>query len=123
MGGDVVGRIVAAANEIATTPYVYGGGHGGNSGGYDCSGSISYALAAGGLLSGALDSSGFMGWGEAGPGRRITVYANPGHAFMVVDGRLVAEGWGTLVGYDYDQGRAVPFPEAFAERLKSEGAG
>jgi peptidoglycan hydrolase CwlO-like protein len=86
-GGDVVGRVVAAANDIASTPYVWGGGHGGSSGGYDCSGSISYALAAGGLLSGSLDSTGFMSWGEAGPGRRITVYANAGHAFMVVDGR------------------------------------
>jgi cell wall-associated NlpC family hydrolase len=86
-GGDVVGRVVAAANQIATTPYVWGGGHGGASGGYDCSGSISYALAAGGLLSGPLDSTGFMSWGEAGPGRRITVYANAGHAFMIVDGR------------------------------------
>ena len=47
-------------------------------------------------------------------------------AFQMVcdgDGRLVAEGGGTLVGYDYDEGRAVPFPEAFGERLKSEGAG
>jgi peptidoglycan hydrolase CwlO-like protein len=86
-GGDVVGRVVAAANQIASTPYVWGGGHGGASGGYDCSGSISYALAAGGLLSGSLDSTGFMSWGDAGPGRRITVYANAGHAFMVVDGR------------------------------------
>ena len=68
-------------------PYVWGGGHGGSSGGYDCSGSISYALAAAGLLNGSLDSTGFMSWGEAGPGRRITVYANAGHAFMVVDGR------------------------------------
>jgi peptidoglycan hydrolase CwlO-like protein len=86
-GGDVVGRVVAAANEIASTPYVWGGGHGGASGGYDCSGSISYALAAGGLLGSPLDSTGFMSWGEAGPGRRITVYANAGHAFMIVDGR------------------------------------
>jgi peptidoglycan hydrolase CwlO-like protein len=86
-GGDVVGRIVAAANEIATTPYVYGGGHGGSSGGYDCSGSISYALAAAGLLDGSLDSTGFMSWGEAGPGKRVTIYANAGHAYMVVDGR------------------------------------
>jgi peptidoglycan hydrolase CwlO-like protein len=86
-GGDVVGRVVAAANEIATTPYVWGGGHGGASGGYDCSGSISYALAAGGLLSSPLDSTGFMSWGDSGPGRRITVYANAGHAFMFVDGR------------------------------------
>ena len=86
-GGDVVGRVVAAASQIASTPYVWGGGHGGSSGGYDCSGSISYALAAAGLLNGSLDSTGFMSWGEAGPGRRITVYANSGHAFMVVDGR------------------------------------
>ena len=80
-------RVVSAANDIATTPYVWGGGHGGASGGYDCSGSISYALAAGGLLSSPLASGGFMSWGEPGPGRRITVYANAGHAFMVVDGR------------------------------------
>jgi cell wall-associated NlpC family hydrolase len=86
-GGDVVARVIAAANQIATTPYVWGGGHGGASGGYDCSGSISYALAAGGLLSSPLDSTGFMSWGEPGPGRRITVYANSGHAFMIVDGR------------------------------------
>jgi cell wall-associated NlpC family hydrolase len=86
-GGDVVGRIVSAANEIATTPYVYGGGHGGSSGGYDCSGSISYALAAAGLLDGSLTSGGFMSWGEAGPGKRVTIYANAGHAYMVVDGR------------------------------------
>lgn len=83
----VVGKVVAAANEIATTPYVYGGGHGGASGGYDCSGSISYALAAAGLVSSPLSSGGFMSWGEPGPGRRITVYANAGHAYMVVDGR------------------------------------
>jgi peptidoglycan hydrolase CwlO-like protein len=86
-GGDVVARVVAAANQIASTPYVWGGGHGGASGGYDCSGSVSYALAAGGLLSSPLDSTGFMSWGEPGPGRRITVYANAGHAFMIVDGR------------------------------------
>jgi len=85
---DVVARVVAAANQIASTPYVWGGGHGGwASGGYDCSGSISYALAAGGLLSSPLTSGGFMSWGEPGPGRRITVYANAGHAFMIVDGR------------------------------------
>src|SRR3954447_26375957 len=63
-GGDVVARVVAAANEIASTPYVWGGGHGGASGGYDCSGSVSYALAAGGLLSSPLDSTGFESWGE-----------------------------------------------------------
>jgi cell wall-associated NlpC family hydrolase len=87
-GGDVVARVVAAANQIATTPYVWGGGHGGAaSGGYDCSGSVSYALAAGGLLSSPLDSTGFESWGLPGVGRRITVYANAVHAFMIVDGR------------------------------------
>jgi hypothetical protein len=82
-------RVIKAANRIAKGKgYCYGGGHGSfKSKCYDCSGSISYALAAAGLLSGALDSTGFMSWGEAGPGKRITVYANPGHAFMVVDGR------------------------------------
>lgn len=83
----IVARVVAAANRIATTPYVWGGGHGGNSGGYDCSGSISYALAAGGLLDAPLASGGFMSWGLPGPGSRITVYAHGGHAYMVIDGR------------------------------------
>jgi len=87
-GDDVVARVVAAANQIATTPYVWGGGHGGSaSGGYDCSGSVSYALAAAGLLNGSLTSTGFESWGEPGPGRRITVYANAEHAYMYVDGR------------------------------------
>lgn len=83
----IVARVIAAANEIATTPYVYGGGHGGTSSGYDCSGSISYALAAGGLISAPMASGPFMSWGEPGEGKRITVYANAGHAYMVVDGR------------------------------------
>src|SRR5262249_45169473 len=84
-GGDVVARVVAGANQIATTPYVWGGGHASfNSSGYDCSGSVSYALAAGGLLSSPLDSTGLESWGLPGPGRRITVYANAVHAYMYV---------------------------------------
>ena len=84
----VVARVVAAANRNATKPYKYGGGHGRwADSGYDCSGSVSYALHGGGLLSMALDSSGFMRWGAPGRGRRITIYANPGHAYMVIDGR------------------------------------
>ncbi len=84
----VVARVVAAGNRIATTPYVYGGGHGSfNASGYDCSGSVSYALHGGGLLKTPLDSSGLMSYGRPGRGKRITIYANPGHAFMVVDGR------------------------------------
>jgi peptidoglycan hydrolase CwlO-like protein len=85
--GSAVAKIIAAANEIASTPYVWGGGHGGASGGYDCSGSISYALAAAGLLDSPLTSGGFMSYGEAGPGRRVSIYANGGHVYMVVDGR------------------------------------
>ena len=84
----VVGRVIRAANRIATTPYKYGGGHGTwHDTGYDCSGSVSYALHGGGLLSSSLDSSGLMSWGAPGKGRHITVYANPGHAFMVINGR------------------------------------
>jgi peptidoglycan hydrolase-like protein with peptidoglycan-binding domain len=87
-GSGVVARVVRAANRIATKPYKYGGGHGRwNDSGYDCSGSVSYALHGGGLLSSALDSSGFMRWGAPGKGRRITIYANPSHVYMVVDGR------------------------------------
>jgi cell wall-associated NlpC family hydrolase len=80
--------VIAAGNQITNSPYLYGGGHGSfdSPGGYDCSGSVSYALHGGGLLSAPLDSTGFMTWGEPGPGAWITVYSNPGHAFMVVAG-------------------------------------
>jgi putative peptidoglycan binding protein len=94
-GGDVpaagpgaLGRLIAAANRIHDFPYKYGGGHRTfDDTGYDCSGSVSYALHAAGLLRSALDSSGFMSYGEPGPGRHVTIYANPNHAYMVVDGR------------------------------------
>ncbi len=82
-----VAQVIAAGNAIATLPYVWGGGHGSfHASGYDCSGSVSYALAAAGLLSSPLDSTGFESWGQPGPGKWITVYANAGHAFMVVAG-------------------------------------
>ncbi len=75
---------IAAANSIATTPYIWGGGHGSfESSGYDCSGAVSFALHGGGLLESPLDSTGLETWGEPGPGRWITVYANAGHAWMV----------------------------------------
>jgi peptidoglycan hydrolase-like protein with peptidoglycan-binding domain len=84
----VVARVIAAGDEIATRPYVFGGGHGSfQSEGYDCSGSVSYALHGGGLLSSPEDSSGLESFGEAGPGRDITIYANAEHAFMVIDGK------------------------------------
>ena len=84
----VVQRVIDAGDEIATRPYVWGGGHGSfQSYGYDCSGSVSYALHGGGLLSSPEDSTGLESYGEAGPGRYITIYANSEHAFMVVDGK------------------------------------
>ena len=81
-------RLIAAANRIARAPYKYGGGHGTyHDSGYDCSGSISYALHYAGLLRTPLDSSGFMSYGLPGRGRHVTIYANAGHAYMVVDHR------------------------------------
>jgi peptidoglycan hydrolase-like protein with peptidoglycan-binding domain len=79
--------VIAAGNRIATKPYVYGGGHGTwNDRGYDCSGSVSYALHGGGLLNTQLDSTSFESWGSRGHGRWITIYANGGHAWMSVAG-------------------------------------
>jgi cell wall-associated NlpC family hydrolase len=84
---EVVKRVILAANEIATFPYKWGGGHGAwRDSGYDCSGSVSFALAGAGLVGRPLTSGLFMNWAAAGPGRWITIYANPGHMFMVVAG-------------------------------------
>jgi peptidoglycan hydrolase-like protein with peptidoglycan-binding domain len=78
---------IAAANRITTKPYRWGGGHGKwEDSGYDCSGSVSYALHGGGLLKQPLDSSSFMSWGRSGKGAWITVYANSGHAYAVIAG-------------------------------------
>ena len=90
-----VANAIAAANRIATLPYRWGGGHGSfNDSGYDCSGSVSYVLHAAGVLSSPLDSSALMSYGEPGPGRWITIYANSGHAFMTIEGRRYDTGWG-----------------------------
>src|SRR5215211_3891816 len=84
---DEVRAIIEAGNAIATKPYKYGGGHGRwIDTGYDCSGSISYALHGAGLLDTALDSTGFMSWGERGQGTWVSIYGNPSHAYMVVAG-------------------------------------
>jgi peptidoglycan hydrolase-like protein with peptidoglycan-binding domain len=83
-----VQRVVAAGDRIAGMPYKYGGGHGTwNDSGYDCSGSVSYALHGAGLLDAPLTSGDFMSWGAPGKGRWITIYAAPGHVYMVVNGR------------------------------------
>ncbi len=79
--------VIAAANRITTKPYRYGGGHGKwEDSGYDCSGSVSYALHGGGFLKQPLDSTGFESWRRAGKGRWITVYANSGHAWAIIAG-------------------------------------
>jgi cell wall-associated NlpC family hydrolase len=82
-----VERAISAANAIVGRPYVWGGGHGSwNDDGYDCSGAVSYALGGAGLLGAPVDSSALMKWGEPGPGKWITVYANPGHTYAVIAG-------------------------------------
>ncbi len=82
-----VKEIIEAGNIIARSPYLWGGGHGKwLDKGYDCSGSVSFALAAAGLLSGPLASGPLMSWGEPGKGKWVTIYTHPGHVFMVVAG-------------------------------------
>lgn len=82
-----VRRVIAAANQIRHRPYVWGGGHRSwFSRGYDCSGAVGYALHGAGLLDVTMVSGQLAGWGEAGPGKWVTVYANAQHVFMVVAG-------------------------------------
>jgi cobalamin biosynthesis Mg chelatase CobN len=82
-----VKQAIYAANRITRKPYQYGGGHRSfTSRGYDCSGSVSYALHGGGLLPTPLHSSALLGWGEPGRGQWITVYTNSGHAYVVIAG-------------------------------------
>ena len=112
-----VKRAIAAANRIVTKPYVYGGGHkpykAGVSAarlkldrGYDCSGTISFALYGGRFLKSPLDSSSFMRWGRRGKGRWITVYTNPGHAYVVIAGlRLDTSGGDRMAPEERRSGR------------------
>jgi Putative peptidoglycan binding domain len=82
-----VAQVIAAANAIVGKPYRYGGGHAKwEDSGYDCSGSVSYGLHGAGLLKRSMDSTEFESFGDAGPGAWITIYANSGHAYMVVAG-------------------------------------
>ena len=82
-----VQEAIWAGNRIRTKPYIYGGGHGTFSdSGYDCSGSVSYVLHGGGLINVTMDSSEFMVWGSGGHGHWISVYSNPGHAFIQIAG-------------------------------------
>jgi cell wall-associated NlpC family hydrolase len=82
-----VAQTIQAANRIAGKPYRWGGGHRRfNDSAYDCSGAVSFALRGAGLVMTPLDSRAFMRWGQAGAGSWITVYANRGHAFLIVAG-------------------------------------
>jgi cell wall-associated NlpC family hydrolase len=87
---------IAAANQIVGKPYLWGGGHGRwRDRGYDCSGTVSYALHGGRLLASPLASGALMSWGRSGAGRWITVYAHGGHAYAVIAGlRLDTSGPG-----------------------------
>ena len=92
---EVRGAIISA-NRIVGKPYRYGGGHAKvEDDGYDCSGTVSYALMGAGLLRGPLDSTGLKSFGRSGAGSWITVYANAGHTYAVIAGlRLDTSGTG-----------------------------
>ncbi len=105
-------EMVQAADDIATLPYIWGGGHGSwISPGYDCSGSVSYVLHAAGLLSAPEDSGELESYGAPGPGQYVTIYATAGHAWMTIngerfdtvalseDGSRWANGGGEFAGY------------------------
>ena len=82
-----VKAVIEAANKIRTKPYIYGGGHAKwYDRGYDCSGSVSFALHGGKFLESPLPSGSMEKWGTSGEGRWITVYANGGHAYAVIAG-------------------------------------
>jgi len=99
-----VKRAINAANEIVDKPYKYGGGHASiEDKGYDCSGSVSYALIGGNLLRSPLASGDFMRWGDRGKGKWITVYANGGHAYAVIAGLRLDTGMRDPNGDSYGQ--------------------
>jgi len=101
---------IAAANRIVGRPYRYGGGHsrGFEDTGYDCSGAVSYALRGAGLLRAPLDSGSFMRWGAPGRGRWITIYTNPGHAYVVIAGLRFDTSLGDRGGLRSSRTRQTP---------------
>src|SRR5829696_571893 len=84
---EAVREMIEAGNVIARSPYLWGGGHGKwVDKGYDCSGSVSFVLAAAGYLEAPLASGPLMSWGQPGPGKWVTIYSHEGHVWMVVAG-------------------------------------
>ena len=82
-----VKRAIWAANQLRSKPYRYGGGHATfRDSGYDCSGTVSYALGGAGLISSPMSSSDFRRYGQRGQGRWITVYTRNGHTFALIAG-------------------------------------
>ncbi|HVF72266.1 MAG TPA: hypothetical protein VM940_11725 [Chthoniobacterales bacterium] len=82
-----VKNAIWAANTLRRKPYVWGGGHGTfYDRGYDCSGTVSFALHGAGALNSPLPSSDLMRYGERGRGRWMTIYSRPGHTFAVIAG-------------------------------------
>jgi hypothetical protein len=112
-----VKQVIAAANRIRATPYIWGGGHARWwDKGYDCSGSVSYALHGAKLLEVPLVSGSFMTWGEPGPGKWITIYANKEHVYMTVAGLRWDTG-GDPTGVTGPRWHAEPFyAKGFAVR-------
>jgi cell wall-associated NlpC family hydrolase len=112
-----VKQVIAAANRIHTTPYIWGGGHlSWVADGYDCSGSVSYALHGAKLLEAPLVSGSFASWGEPGPGKWITIYANKAHVYMVVAGLRWDTG-GDIAGETGPRWHAEPpYPKGFVVR-------
>ena len=107
---------ISAANMIVGRPYIWGGGHASwYSAGYDCSGAVSFALGGGGFLEAPLDSSRLESWGAPGPGRWLTVYANPGHAYAVIAG-LRWDTVGDANGTGPRWHAALPYTEGFVAR-------
>jgi hypothetical protein len=108
---------IAAANSITSTPYVWGGGHGSwYSYGYDCSGAVGFALFGGGLLSTPLTSGSLESYGEEGPGKWITIYANATHAYMTIAG-LRFDTAGNAPGVSGPRWHVEPpYPEGFVVR-------
>ena len=91
-----VHRAVIAGNRLQGKPYLYGGGHARvEDRGYDCSGTVSYALIHAGLLRSPMPSSGFKKYGKRGPGKWITIYARDGHTFMTIGGLRLDTGYGS----------------------------